>query len=66
MTLVAPDFFPYIGKSSKFDNLFLNIAHAGHELDNACSAGKHIADIVTGGKPQLEVTAFSCDRFNWK
>lgn len=30
MTLVSPDFFPFIGKSPKYENLFLNVAHSGH------------------------------------
>lgn len=50
---VSRDGLPMIGKTRLF-NLFLNVAPGARGWINACGAGKSIARIVSGLRPELE------------
>ena len=59
---VTPDGLPYIGRSSKFDNLCFATGHAMMGWSLGPATGLLIAEIIDGKKPSMSIEAFSPDR----
>ena len=59
---VSPDGLPYIGKSSKCNNLTIASGHAMMGWSMATATGKLVAEIISDQKPSLALTPFNPDR----
>lgn len=60
---VSPDGLPYLGKSTKYDNVILAGGHAMLGVSMAAGTGSVVADLVEGNKTMVKVDAFRVDRY---
>jgi D-amino-acid dehydrogenase len=59
----TPDGVPIIGRSTKFENLFLATGHQMLGLQTAPATGRLLADLVEGASPFLDPAPFAPGRF---
>lgn len=59
---VTPDGLPYIGKSSKCQNLTIATGHAMMGWTMATGTGKLISELISGKQLSMSVSSFSPDR----
>ncbi len=59
---ISPDGKPYIGKSSKCNNLTIATGHAMMGWSMAPATGKLVAEIISEEKPSFDIDPFSPDR----
>jgi D-amino-acid dehydrogenase len=60
----APDGLPYIGRFARYANLTAATGHAMMGLSLAPITGQLIAQLLSGEKPSIDLSALSPDRFN--
>jgi len=58
-----PDSLPVISVSPRHANAFYAFGHGHYGITQGPTTGRIIADLVTGEKPQLDISAFRFDRF---
>ena len=58
-----PDSMPVIGRSPRMRNAFFAFGHGHVGLTAAAPTGEIIADIVSGGEPNIDISAFAAERF---
>ena len=58
----SPDGLPYIGKSSKCDNLTIATGHAMMGWSLGPATGKLVSEIISGKKTSLDLVPFNPDR----
>jgi D-amino-acid dehydrogenase len=58
---MTPDGPPIIGPP-KFSNLYLNTGHGTLGWTMACGSGKVLADIISGKKPEIDVSELGMSR----
>ena len=61
---VSPDGMPYIGRHTKFSNLFYAGGHAMLGVTAAAGTGKIISEIISGKATTFSLTAFNPARFS--
>lgn len=59
---MTPDGTPIIG-STKIANLYLNTGHGTLGWTMACGSGRVLADLISGRKPEIDVSELSIDRY---
>ncbi|RDY61758.1 NAD(P)/FAD-dependent oxidoreductase [Flagellimonas nanhaiensis] len=59
---VTPDGLPYIGKTSKFDNLTIATGHAMMGWSLGPATGKLVTEIISGKNPSMDLEAFHPQR----
>jgi len=59
----TPDGLPYLGRSQQYDNLTIAAGHAMIGMSLSPITGKLVSQIVTGKKPQIDLTPFRIERF---
>ncbi|MBV8467496.1 MAG: D-amino acid dehydrogenase [Burkholderiales bacterium] len=62
---MTPDGTPIVGRTP-IANLSLNTGHGTLGWTMACGSGKLMADIVTGGKPEISTEGLAIDRYGKK
>ena len=60
----SPDGLPYVGRTSRFANLTIATGHAMMGVSLGPITGKLVAQIVSGERPELDLTLFSPDRYH--
>jgi D-amino-acid dehydrogenase len=60
----SPDGLPYIGRTTKLNNLIIAGGHAMMGLSLGPATGKVVADLANGQKPEVEISAFDPERFS--
>lgn len=60
----SPDGLPYIGRSSKIDNLLIAGGHSMMGLSLGPATGKIIADIANGRKTEVDTKEFNPERYS--
>lgn len=60
---VTPDGLPYIGTPEGLKNLVIAGGHAMLGISEGAGTGQIIASIISGQKPQIDISAFAVDRF---
>jgi D-amino-acid dehydrogenase len=60
----SPDGLPYIGKISKFKNLYINSGHAMMGISLASGSGKLMAEILNNSKSSIAIHQFDAQRFD--
>jgi D-amino-acid dehydrogenase len=61
---VSPDGLPYIGLSSKYNNLAIATGHAMIGLSLGPATGKIIDDVLNGSAPAINIDVFATGRFS--
>jgi D-amino-acid dehydrogenase len=59
----SPDGMPYIGKTDKWDNIYLATGHSMMGLSLAPATGMLITDLLLNKEPSIPIEAFHPDRF---
>ena len=59
---MTPDGMPVLGLTH-YDNLFLNTGHGTYGWTMACGSAKILADIISSKQPEIDIEAFSLERF---
>ena len=59
----TPDGLPYLGRSQQYHNLTIAAGHAMIGMSLSPITGKLVSQIVTGEKPQIDLTPFRIERF---
>lgn len=59
----TPDGLPVVGRPSHLDNLVVATGHAMIGISLGPVTGKIVADLVEGGKPEIDVSALAPSRF---
>jgi len=59
----TPDGMPYLGRSSRFDNLTLAAGHAMMGMSLGPISGRLVAQVVAGDKPSIPLALLSPDRY---
>jgi D-amino-acid dehydrogenase len=60
----SPDGLPYVGRSAQFTNLSVASGHGMMGLSLAPITGKLIAEVLSGEKPQWDISMLSPDRYS--
>ena len=60
----SPDGLPYIGRSSKINNLIIAGGHSMMGLSLGPATGKVVSDLANELKPEVEIGAFDAGRFS--
>ncbi len=60
----SPDGLPYVGRTSRFANLTVATGHAMLGISLGPITGQLIAQILSGERPELDLTLLSPDRFH--
>lgn len=60
----SPDGLPYIGRTTKLDNLIIAGGHAMMGLSLGPATGKVVADLANRQKPEVDISAFNPERFS--
>ena len=59
----SPDGLPYLGRTAGHENLTLATGHAMMGMSLAPITGQLVAEIISGGRPALDLTLLSPDRY---
>lgn len=59
----SPDGLPYIGRTSKIENLIMATGHSMMGLSLGPGTGKIVADLVSDKQPEVQLQPFNPDRF---
>ncbi|MCS3738838.1 MULTISPECIES: FAD-binding oxidoreductase [unclassified Rhizobium] len=60
----TPDMMPIIGKAPRHDGLWFAFGHAHHGLTLGPVTGRALAEVMTGERPFVDLSAYSPQRFN--
>jgi len=60
---VTPDGLPYIGKTNKYENLFIAGGHAMLGISEGAATGQIISDILEKRSTPIDISAFEVNRF---
>ena len=60
----TPDMMPIIGKAPRHDGLWFAFGHAHHGLTLGPVTGRALAEVMTGERPFVDISAYSPQRFN--
>jgi sarcosine oxidase, subunit beta len=60
---VSPDHNAIVGEASEPSRFFYATGFSGHGFQQAPAVGEHVAQLVAGVEPILDLSAFSLDRF---
>ena len=59
----TPDSLPVIGRAPRHRNVFYAFGHGHLGLTGAAVTGRHIADLIAGRSPAIDLAPFRADRF---
>ncbi len=59
----TPDMMPIIGKAPRHNGLWFAFGHAHHGLTLGPVTGRVLAELITGEKPFVDISAYAPDRF---
>ena len=60
---VTPDGLPYIGKTEKYENVFVGGGHAMLGISEGAATGKILSDVIEKGSAPIDISAFAVERF---
>ena len=59
----TPDGLPYLGRSSRYDNLTIATGHAMMGVSLGPVTGKIVADLIAGERPPFDLQLLSPERY---
>jgi glycine/D-amino acid oxidase-like deaminating enzyme len=60
---VSPDWNALVGEASGVSRFFYATGFSGHGFQQAPAVGEHLAELIAGVEPTLDLTAFAVERF---
>jgi len=60
---VSPDWNAIVGAAAEREGFFYATGFSGHGFQQSPAVGEHVAELVTGRAPTLDLSAFSLERF---
>ena len=60
---VSPDWNALVGEAAALSRFFYATGFSGHGFQQAPAVGEHLAELVVGRAPTLDLSAFSAERF---
>jgi sarcosine oxidase subunit beta len=60
---VSPDWNALVGEASGLSGFFYATGFSGHGFQQAPAVGEHMAELILGVEPTLDLSVFSVDRF---
>jgi len=60
---VSPDWNALVGEAAEPSRFLYATGFSGHGFQQAPAVGEHLAQLVTGARPTLDLSAFSAERF---
>jgi sarcosine oxidase subunit beta len=60
---VSPDWNALVGEASAVSRFFYATGFSGHGFQQAPAVGEHVAELIAGGEPTLDLSAFTVERF---
>jgi sarcosine oxidase, subunit beta len=60
---VSPDWNALVGESAEVSRFLYATGFSGHGFQQAPAVGEHLAELVAGGEPTLDLSPFSAERF---
>ncbi|HEV3407122.1 MAG TPA: FAD-binding oxidoreductase [Gaiellaceae bacterium] len=60
---VSPDWNAIVGAAAEPDGFFYATGFSGHGFQQSPAVGEHVAELVAGRTPTLDLSAFSLERF---
>lgn len=60
---VSPDWNALVGEAREVSRFLYATGFSGHGFQQAPAVGEHLAELVVGREPTLDLTAFSAERF---
>jgi sarcosine oxidase, subunit beta len=60
---VSPDWNALVGEAAEASRFLYATGFSGHGFQQAPAVGEHLAELVTGRQPTLDLSAFSASRF---
>jgi sarcosine oxidase, subunit beta len=60
---VSPDWNALVGESREVSRFLYATGFSGHGFQQAPAVGEHLAELVVGREPKLDLSAFSAERF---
>ena len=60
---MSPDHNALVGRAADPENLFYATGFSGHGFQQAPAVGEHVAELVAGSEPTLDLSAFDVGRF---
>jgi sarcosine oxidase subunit beta len=61
---VSPDWNALVGESRQVSRFLYATGFSGHGFQQAPAVGEHLAELVVGHEPTLDLSAFSAERFS--
>ena len=61
---MSPDHNALVGRSAEPDGFFYATGFSGHGFQQAPAVGEHVAELVAGHEPTLDLSAFDVARFD--
>jgi sarcosine oxidase subunit beta len=61
---VSPDWNALVGEAAELSRFLYATGFSGHGFQQAPAVGEHLAELVVGAAPTIELSAFSADRFS--
>ena len=61
---MTPDGPPIVGPT-RYPNLYLNTGHGTLGWTMACGSGRVTADIISGRKPEIDISGLTVERYVW-
>ena len=62
---VSPDWNALVGEAADPSGFFYATGFSGHGFQQAPAVGEHVAELVAGREPTLDLSAFDAVRFEW-
>jgi glycine/D-amino acid oxidase-like deaminating enzyme len=60
---VSPDWNALVGEAGEPSRFLYATGFSGHGFQQAPAVGEHLAELITGRRPTLDLSAFTADRF---
>jgi glycine/D-amino acid oxidase-like deaminating enzyme len=60
---ISPDHNALVGRASDPDGFFYATGFSGHGFQQAPAVGEHVAELIAGREPTLDLSAFGAERF---
>jgi sarcosine oxidase, subunit beta len=60
---MSPDHNALVGRATEIDGFFYATGFSGHGFQQAPAVGEHVAELVAGRRPTLDLSAFDAARF---
>jgi sarcosine oxidase subunit beta len=60
---MSPDHNAIVGEAANVERFLFATGFSGHGFQQAPAAGEHVAELVAGRKPTLDLSPFSLERF---